>query len=269
MTLNWCIFNSTWNDAKHILICALVFSLVVGASYGGTWRDSFEDGVLNGWEPDVEKRTAEWRVRWATRADSLEVHVKDTRPWNLDISRLSQHITAFLALTAFELDEEHLVVEGISVKREHMAFGIAIGQRYPPSVGWFGTVYHFNIWGYIRKLNFIGTGGFRGLKPPKVNYVNPEKPVDTKIEHLRVVFDTGRFQLFSADNLVAEMVDPEYKTVDLVGIMIWGETCGSGSLDESVISGPCIPNGTGNVTDQPTNKLVTTWGCIKRRSRPF
>lgn len=268
MTLDWCILNRTWNSAKHILVCVLAVPVLVSASFGGTWRDSFEDGVLNGWEQDIaESEGGEWRVCWKARADSLEVRVDDIRPWNPDIPRLFNHAIAFLELIAFELDGEHLVVNGLSIKGEGMTFGIAIGQRYPPSDGRLGIVYHFSSWGHILKLSFSGNGGIRGLKPPKINYVNPKKPVDIQIEHLKVLFDTGHFQLFSADNLVAEFVDPEYKTVDLVGMMILGEVPGTGSLDEFIISGPGILDGTGSVAVHFMTKLATTWGGIKNRRR--
>ena len=94
-------------------------------------------------------------------------------------------------------------------------------------------------------------------------------PRAKRLDILKVVFNAGHFQVYSADELVATMVDLEYETVDLVGLMIWGEVPGAGSLDEFVISGPCIPNGTGNVSNQPADKLVTTWACIKRRSDFF
>ena len=257
----------------------LLFILFSAASYAGTWRDSFEDGILNGWQPGIDRlgELVGYKVHWTTGDDRLNVQVLDIpRPLLAPSplfkpapgpSRLSKFALAFLEFTAFRLEEEHLVAEGVGMVREgFMTFGIAIGQHYPPSDRRTGIVYLFGSRGCIYKVSFSGSGSFGGRKTAEIDYVNPKS---TESGYLKVVFNAGHFQVYSGDGLKATLVDPEYETVDLVGLMIWGEVPGSGSLDEFVISGPCIPNGTGNVSDRPADKLVTTWACIKRRSRSF
>ena len=253
--------------------CILLFVLFAAASHAVTWRDSFEDGRLNGWQQPENEKLGEivgYEVLWTTGNNRLNVQVLDLPPPIPGLSQPFKFALSFLEFTALRLEEEHLVVEGVGIAREgFMSFGIAIGQHYPPSDGRTGIVYFFNSRGHIYKVSFSRNGSFSQRKTAEIAYVHPCKPLSTQFEHLKVVFSAGRFQVYSADKLMATMIDLEYETVDLVGLMIWGEVPGSGSLDEFVISGSYIPNGTGNVINQPTDKLVTTWACIKGRSRSF
>ena len=202
--------------------CILLFVLFAAASHAVTWRDSFEDGRLNGWQQPENEIIGEivgYEVLWTTGNDRLNVQVLDLPPPDVKF--------AFFSL--------HLVVEGV-----HCPESFAGIESFPP----------------LQSFSLSQTA--------EIAYV-----LSTPFEHLKVVFSAGRFQVYSADKLMATMIDLEYETVDLVGLMIWGEVPGSGSLDEFVISGSYIPNGTGNVINQPTDKLVTTWACIKGRSRSF
>jgi len=265
---------------NHCVTIVLLFVLFAAASHAGTWRDSFEDGILNGWQKSGQSRLGEivgYKVHWTTWDDRLNVQVLDIHLPPLAPSppfkpapagsRLFKPALSFLEFTAFRLEEEHLVVEGVGTFREgSMAFGIAIGQRYPPSDRRTGIVYLFGSRGQIKKVSFSRSGSFSGRKTAEIDYVNP---TIGETRYLKVVFNAGHFQVYSAGGLKATMVDLDYETVDLVGLMIWGEVPGAGSLDEFVISGACLPNGTGNVNNQPADTLVTTWACIKKRGGFF
>ena len=264
MSPNRYILKSVWKNAISLLICASLLPLGDATIYAGTWRDSFDDGTLDGWKPNTRGSVeGGFYLQWEETAGRLEVRLADIPLDNLFVARLFKLAAGILELTAIELDEEHLIVEAISIKGKFLGFGIAIGKRSSRTHS-LGIVYHFRTWGSITKNGLGRTGGWSGVKPPPIDYVNPKKPVESQIEHMKVVFDTGRFQFFSADRLVAELVDPEYKTVNLVGLMVWGEALKrSGSLDEFVISGPGIPS------LWPTNKLATTWGALKTRAQTF
>ena len=266
-------------NVNHCITIILLFVLFAASSHAGTWRDSFEDGILNGWRQPGHSRLGEivgYKVHWTTGNDRLNVQVLDiplpplapSPPFKPapGPSRLFKPALTFLEFTAFRLEEEHLVVGGAGMVERFMTFGIAIGQHYPPGDRRTGIVYLFGSRGQIKKVSFSRSGSFSGRKTAEIDYVNPKIK---ETGYLKVIFNAGHFQVYSADGLKATMVDLDYETVDLVGIMIWGEVPGAGSLDEFVISGPCIPNGTGNVSNQPADKLVTRWACIKRRSGFF
>ena len=56
----------------------LLLVLFVVTSYAGTWRDSFEDGILNGWQQPGHSRLGEivgYEVHWTTGNDRLNVQV--------------------------------------------------------------------------------------------------------------------------------------------------------------------------------------------------
>ena len=90
-----------------------------------------------------------------------------------------------------------------------------------------------------------------------------------EIQHLKIVFDGGRFQVFSAENLVAEFVDVEFLTINLLGLMIFGPLAVGANMDEFSISGPGIPDGAEKVAVRSLKKLATAWGGIKRGSLSF
>ena len=264
MALNWYILNTTWRSAKCILICAFVFSLSVGTGFGGTWRDSFENGRLFDWRPSVKKNEElGWENVWRVQDNMLEVRLVDIRDKrNLKFGPGLVTVAAFLELTAIELQEEHFVVEGISIKTVFggEGFGIAIGQRAPSRNPEVGTLYLFHTRGY-KKLYFDKFGGFKGLN--RGGFAAP------RVQHLKVIFDTGRFRSFSADKIVTDLFDKEFKTIDLLGLMLWADVPNSATMDEFVISGPGITDGSEKVAVHSMNQLATTWGSIKRRSRSF
>ena len=115
-------------------------------------------------------------------------------------------------------------------------------------------------------MKFDNTGDYSPFNPEDAR-LNLRFQHET--QNLKVVFDTGRFQVFSADKLVAEFVDAEFRTIDLLGLMIFGELTVFASMDEFVISGPGITDGSEKVAVHSMNQLATTWGSIKRRSRSF
>ena len=125
---------------------------IAAASHAVTWRDSFEDGRLNGWQQPENEKLGEivgYEVLWTTGKQSLE------RPGSGPSSADSGSITTIQIRAFFsesqlsDWEEEHLVVEGVGIAREgFMSFGIAIGQHYPPSDGRTGIVY-FSIPGDI------------------------------------------------------------------------------------------------------------------------
>ena len=252
MRWNHHIPKSTGSGAKYILGWTFLFSFCIGAGHGGTWQDSFDNGRLYGWE-----------AMWGVQDKMLKVELADIFDRdNHEFEPGRRTVAAFLELTTIELQEEHFVVEGISIKTVlgGEGFGIAIGQRASPHNLEVGTVYLFHTRGY-KKLRFDKFGGFKGLN--RGGFAAP------RIQHLKVIFNTGRFRFFSADNLVTDLFDKEFKTVNLLGLMIWAKVPNSASMDEFAISGPGIPDGAGKLAVDSMNKLATTWGSIKRGIRPF
>ncbi len=247
---------------KSRMLYVLIFLLIswfITIGHTGTWRDNFNDDRLNGWTHiTTARRAAEpWESTWEVKDNMLETWLTV----HFNNPRLGM-VADFLELTAFPLQDKHFVVEGISIKKSRIgSFGIAIGVRLPPEDRKFGSVYLFHTWG-IRQMQFDETGHFFIVDPPGIFF-------DSQIEHLKVVFDAGHFQVFSADEWVKEIEDAAFETINLLGLMIFGDGLDFATMDEFVISGPGIPDGGGDLAVHPTNKLATTWGSLKRRIPSF
>jgi hypothetical protein len=92
--------------------------------------------------------------------------------------------------------------------------------------------------------------------------------VDAPLEQIKVVFDSGRFQVFSEYELLMEFIDEQFPEISVVGILA-GPTDGSDSdiLDNFHVSGPDIPDGSGDgMAVTARDKFAITWGQVKRGS---
>ena len=84
--------------------------------------------------------------------------------------------------------------------------------------------------------------------------------------HLKAVFDSGQFQLFTNGVLLTEFVDNHFTEIDVVGLLVtchFGGHWFGGSISSFTVSGESIPDHNLAVQLQQT-QLATTWGQMKR-----
>ncbi len=256
----------------------LVFSLVLlsilisGYSHADTWIDDFDAEVPNGWERIVEENP--WFAEWST-------YKHNPGWWPVDEGYLygkvgkpnAAHVTAadFLHWNAHQFQLEKLTVVGEEIwylrhRREVSGeLGLFLGKRLLSP--------HFAK-GYIfspektTKMQFSTKGVY------KKGEVKADYGLMFRLtsEDIRVVFDSGKFQLWTQDLLITEFFDAEITKVDVVGMMVVFEPPGgwfSGRISTFSISGSGIPQY--NSLDEQLREvqlgerqLTTTWGKLKR-----
>ncbi len=85
--------------------------------------------------------------------------------------------------------------------------------------------------------------------------------------NLKVVFDAGKFQLYTQKLLITEFFDAEVSMIDVVGLIILFEFPGNwfiGSISAFTISGIGIPNHNSLDVQMHETQLTTAWGALKR-----
>lgn len=91
-------------------------------------------------------------------------------------------------------------------------------------------------------------------------------------EHLKVVFEAGKFQLWTQDLLITEFFDADIPMIDVVGLISVCEFLGQwfdGTISTFSISGSGIPqyyllDEQSREVQLRERQLTTTWGKLKR-----
>lgn len=268
------LFNPYSHIRKYVIIfvtCVILLSAyTIESSHADTWIDDFDAEVLNGWERIVEENP--WFAKWSTYKDSSPWPALDEEGEGYLAGRISkphaEHVTAadFLHWNAhqFHLDKLTVVGEEIWYLRHGREIsgelGLFLGKQIlAPN---FAKGYIFSP-EKTTKMQFSTKGVF------KKGEVKADYGLMFRLTsgNLRVVFDSGKFQLWTQDLLVTEFFDAEITKVDVVGMMVVFEPPGwsfSGDISTFSISGSGIPNnGSLDVQLQGT-QLTTTWGELKR-----
>ncbi len=237
-----------------------MYAILSVYSYAGTWRDQFDDINLNGWERIVEEDP--WFASW------------EIDPWNIGylytvIEKPKQEqVTAadFLHWNAhqFQLDKVTVVGEKIRYPQDARFISgelcLFLGKRQPSPD--FAEGYIFSP-EKTTKIQFTENGVYKKGEV-KADYGLMFRLTSGDI---RVVFDTGKFQLFTQDLPITEFVDDEIPMIDVVGLMSVFEFPGdyfNGTISTFSISGSSIPRS--NVLDVRLREeqLTTIWGKLKR-----
>ena len=273
------IFNSYSFIRKYVIIlvpCAILLSFcTIESSHADTWIDDFDAEVLNGWERIVEENP--WFVEWRTYKDNpdwLPVDEEGEGHLSGSIEKPpAAHVTAadFLHWNAhqFQLEKLTVVGEEIWYLRHHQEvsgeLGLFLGKR-------------------LLAPNFAKGYIFSPEKTTKMQFSTKRvyKKGEVKADYglmfrltsgdIRVVFDSGKFQLWTQDLLITEFFDAEITKIDVVGMMVVFEPPGgwfSGEISTFSISGSGIPEY--NSLDEQLREvqlgerqLTTTWGKLKR-----
>ena len=227
-------------------------------SYAGTWIDQFDDINLNGWKRIVEEDP--WFASWEV-ADPLEfeyLRAKIEKP-------KQEQVTAadFLHWNAHQFQLDKVTVVGEKIRYPQNASGelcLFLGKRQPSPE--FAEGYIFSP-EKTTEMRFTENGVYTKGEV-KADYGLMFRLTSGDI---RVVFDTGKFQLFTQDLPITEFVDDEIPMIDVVGLMCVFEFPGGffeATISTFSITGNGIPQS--NVLDVRLREeqLTTIWGKLKR-----
>ena len=259
-----CIFNLATGMRKHIIkiaLCAVLLSVfAIGHSYAGVWKDLFDEAELNGWERIVEDNP--WFASWefdelapgiliATieKPEQEQVTAADFLHWNTHQFQLNR-----LTVVGEEIRYPRYVRD---VTGELCLF---LGKRQTEPD--FAEGYIFSP-ERTTKMQFSANGVYKRGEV-ETNY---DLMFRLTSGHLKIVFDTGKFQLFTQDILITEFFDAELSMIDVVGLMVVHKFPGSwfeGTISTFSISGQDIPNHNSLDVQLRGTQLTTTWGELKR-----
>ena len=239
-------------------------------SMAGTWTDNFNDGNLNGWtRPSDGVKDKHWDAIWQSKDEVLDVIIQPNgRPMPKDWKHEVINIACdFLQLTAFPISASKLTVEATFFQGSDIGIALGSPSPFPDRIG---SLYVFTrafVWNTTLFPN--GEGVDLPLNPPikgEILFGAIEVlPIIPPGQPMKVVFESGRFQVFSQGELLVEFVDEAYPKIELVGIyaqQLLDVHISRKTLDDFLISGP-------NLAVRPRGKLATTWGDVKNGKRRF
>ena len=244
---------------KYVLCAVVLFAFAIGHSYAGTWRDDFDDIALNGWERIVEKNP--WLADW-------EITFKPGRLLAIIQKPEQEQGTAvdFLHWNVHQFQLDKITVVGDEVRylpvpnNPRGELGLFLGKRQPSPD--FAEGYIFSPEKTTR-IQFTENGVY------KKGEVKADYRLMFRLTsgNIRVVFDTGKFQLWTQDLLITEFVDDDIPMIDVVGLISVCELLGEwfdGTIETFSISGVGIPKHNALDVRLGNKQLTTTWGEIKR-----
>ena len=239
-------------------------------SVAGTWRDNFNDRNLDGWTlPSDGVKDKHWDSIWKSKDGVLDVIIQPNgRPMPKNWLEKKWNIARdFLELTAFPISASKLTVETTPFRDGDIGIALGNPSPFPTRIGTFYTFTRTFVWHAI--LTLYGEGFELPFNPPiKGEILFGEIAVRPTIplgQPVKVVFESGRFQVFSQGQLLVEFVDEDYPKIELVGIYARQPLdvhVSRKKLDDFLIFGP-------NLAVRPRGKLATTWGDVKNGKRRF
>ena len=244
---------------KIAIYVALLSVFTIGHGYAGVWKDLFDVPELIGWERIVEDNP--WFASW--EYDELAPGILIG---TIERSKQEQVTSAdFLHWNAHQFQLNRVAVVGeeigypIDVPNVAGELCLFLGKRKPDPD--FAEGYIFSPEN-TTKVEVSANGVYK-LGEVKANYNDRFRLTSG---HLKVVFDTGQFQLFTQEILILEFTDAEFSMIDVAGLMVvpkpsarWFE----GTISSFSISGEGIPNHNSLDVQLHQEHLTTTWGMLK------
>ncbi len=231
-------------------------TFAVGYSQAGTWRDAFDETKLNDWERILEDNP--WSAAWEVEEGLLIASIKKPPQIQVNASDL-----LIWKARQFQLPRLTVIAEEMRYGQfQHNGkseFSLFLGKRLPaPDF----------IEGYMfspedtEKMTLTAKGVYR-IGKVKAQY---HDRFQLTTNHLKVVFDTGKFRLFTQDILLTEFFDDEIVLIDVVGLIISYRPFGDqsmASINTFSISGQDIPNHNYLDVKLRGTHLTSTWGTLK------
>lgn len=263
-----CLINKTseWKECIIRYILSVVFLSVffTGYSFAGVWFDPFDNEHIDGWERIVsgEPFQTPWHADWEAFDGILYSQIRKLR----NIPRCENNAADFLHWNAHQFKLDKLMVTGKEIN---------YAQEGPRSKGELSLFL-----GKILRINDFAVEGYL-FSPEKISEVTFSKNHDFSkgktvatygnefpltSQHLKIVFNSGDFSVYTNSVLLTQFVDNRYTNIDVIGLLI---TCHLGgewfvaNISSFSVSGDSIPNSTWAVQMQETH-LTTTWGDLKR-----
>ena len=246
---------------KTFLFLVLLSAFLSGHSYAEVWNDSFDDEELKGWEGF--KKGHKRKAKWEAVAGFLFANI-----WNPgDLPHICDKNTGdFLHWKIIQFNFEQLTIVGEEITypqegKDGMGeLCLLIGKRQDDP--------DLTVEGYIvspeeiSKVTVSENGKFNRGKT-KAWYGNI---FQNTTRNLTLAFDSGHFQLYTNEDLIAEFIDENLKNIDIVGLLI---TCHRGGrwfgsrISSISISDEAIIKHNLAVQLRGT-QLTTTWGKLKQ-----
>lgn len=245
---------------KYVFCLSLLNIFLCGYSFAGVWQDTFDDAELIGWERIAEGDP--WNARWEVVDGILFSEIRKPR----DSPRCEKTAADFLHWNKHQFKLDRLAVTGSRINYQ---------QEGPQGMGelclFMGKMLNiddFAVEGYIFSPEETSKVTFS--KKDDYSRGNTREWYGDKFQfttrHLKAVFDSGQFQLFTDRVLLTEFVDKRFTQIDVVGLLV---TCHFGSetrfganIASFSVAGSGIPNHSLAVQWQKT-KLTTIWGQLK------
>ena len=257
---------NTWKRIIKIALSIVLLSIfAIGQSSAEVWFDTFKDKELNGWERTAEHNA--WNAQWRVEDGIGILFSRIQRP--RAHPRCEKNAADFLRWIPIRF----LLFERLTVIGKEMVYPQEGDRGMGELCLFFGKQRNvhgfFAVEGYIvspeetSKVTFSEKDDYsRG--ETKASYGN-KFPFTTN--HLKVVFDSGQFQVFTDEVLLTEFIDEDLRQIDVVGLLI---TCHFGGelfdarISSFSISGDGIPNHNHLAVQLQGTQLTTTWGRLKR-----
>ncbi len=240
------------------LLCLMFLTVYLsGHSYAGTWRDTFDGTELNGWK-SRPLGNAQWEV--------VEGYLFSKISSGANAGTCGNNTVGFLHWNIHEFQLERLTVIGRKIEYPQVGiYGMGelclfLGKQKPTP--------DFAVEGYIfspEETSVVTFSSNDDYSRGKTRAWYGDKFSFTT-RHLKAVFDSGQFQLFTNDVLLTEFVDNHFTEIDVVGLLITCHRRGiwfGASISSFSVSGQGIPNHNLAVELRKT-QLATTWGQLKR-----
>ena len=245
---------------KMIVSCAILLSAcIIGSSHADTWIDDFDAEVLNGWERIVEENP--WFAKWILIDDPGRLYGGIVKPKQEEVTAAD-----FLRWNAHQFQLKRLTVVGEEIRYDRHAHNrsgelcLFLGKKQTEPN--FAKGYIFSP-EKVTKMQFSTKGIFKKGEV-KADYALMFRLTSGD---LKVVFDTGKFQLWTQDLLITEFIDADITLIDVVGLIVLHKFPGAwfgGTISTFSISGSGIPNHNSLDVQLRSTQMTTTWGELKR-----
>ena len=194
-----------------------------------TWHEDFSEVPLDSWSSREYQRE---RVTWETRNGQLEVSTQPFCNERLNIfNQLELETNYTLEFTAFPIETEQIRVKLKVDSLENANAGIFIGKK-PDSL-----VHQVFQHAYLFANHTLGN-------PDGWSHSGTVPEIGLNLKEIDVVFDRGRFYVYSEGEYIIDFQTNSIQTIDYIGIAVFPENCNipaTVNLDDFEVSGPTIP----------------------------